>query len=54
MKVAELIERLKDINPNHQVYIWVDGERYALWDIDADFEDDYIDLNALIPEGETP
>lgn len=54
MTVAELINQLKDIPPNDHVFIWVDGERYAISCVDADFGDNYIDLNALIPTGETP
>jgi hypothetical protein len=53
MKVSELIEQLKDIHPDDHVFIWVDGERYAISCIDADFGDNYVDLNAQINEGET-
>lgn len=54
MKVSELIAQLVDLPQNDHVFIWVDGERYEISCIDADFGDNYIDLNALIPEGQTP
>lgn len=53
MKVSELIEQLKSVSPDRNVFIWIDGERYALSSIDDNFEGGYMDLNALIPEGET-
>ena len=48
MTVAELIEQLKDIPPDDHVFIWADGERYAISDVDVDLGDNYIDLNAKI------
>lgn len=51
MTVAELIAQLKDIAPDDHVFIWVDGNRYAIADIDVDLGDNYIDLNAQV-EGE--
>ena len=48
MTVAELIVKLKDIPPNDHVFIWVDGERYEITDIDIDVGDNYVDLNGKI------
>jgi hypothetical protein len=50
MTVKELMEQLKDIHPDDHVFLWVDGERYAISCIDADLGDNYIDLNAKIGE----
>ena len=53
MTVAELMGELKNIPPDDHVFIWVDGERYPIADVDVDLGDNYIDLNAQINEGET-
>ena len=53
MTVAELMGELKNIPPDDHVFIWVDGERYAISCIDADLGDNYVDLNAQINGGET-
>ena len=48
MKVKELIEKLKDLPPETQVYLWLDGERHEIEDIDDSFVDGYefVELNA--------
>jgi len=51
MTVSELIEQLKDIPPDDHVFIWVDGNRYAISCIDANFGDNHVDINARINEG---
>ena len=53
MTVAELVEQLKNIPPDDHVFLWVDGNRYSISDIDVDLGDNYIDLNAQINEGVT-
>lgn len=50
MTVSELIDALWALDEAHdtsQVFIWVDGERYPLSDIDATM-DSHIDLNAKV------
>jgi hypothetical protein len=55
MKISELIEHLHSVNalPDYgDVYLWVDGNRYAISDVDIScYEDgDYIDINADVGE----
>jgi hypothetical protein len=44
MKVHELIAQLQTLERNKEVFMWVDGERYPIADVDP--MDWYIDLNA--------
>lgn len=44
MKVKELIALLKTISPESDVFVWVDGERYPVTEIDP--IDSYVDINA--------
>jgi hypothetical protein len=47
MNVKNLTELLKDLPPNLPVYIWIDGERYPIVDIDDSLvEDGHVDINA--------
>lgn len=48
MTVQDLIDQLKDLPPNDHVFIWVDGNRYAVSGIDPDFGDNYVDINAEV------
>jgi hypothetical protein len=53
MKVYELIEQLKTAPQDCEVFLYIDGERYATTDTDASFTDvGFIDINAKI-EGVT-
>lgn len=52
MKINELIDALQKCrNPEAEVYLWVDGDRIAIDQID-DFADDasYVDINAINEE----
>ena len=47
MKPSELIEQLKHLPPDCEVYLWVDGERHAVADVDPSFESEcFVDINA--------
>jgi hypothetical protein len=49
MKVYELIEQLKTAPQDSEVFLYIDGERYAATDTDASFIDvGFIDINAKI------
>lgn len=51
MKVKDLIEQLKDIPPDTDVYIWNDGERLEAQMVDDSFVEDhsFIDINIFVP-----
>ena len=44
MKVNELIALLKTVDPKSEVFVWVDGERHPVTEIDP--IDCYVDINA--------
>jgi hypothetical protein len=44
MKVTELIALLKTVDPESEVFVWVDGERHPVTEIDP--IDWYVDINA--------
>jgi len=47
MKVRELIEQLKKVNQDSEVFIWIDGERVPVHSVDDNFSDAwYVDINA--------
>ena len=51
MTVAELIALLKTVPDDRQVFIWVDGERYPITEVDPIVTEDdpngwYVDINA--------
>jgi hypothetical protein len=46
MKVRELIALLKECNPDREVFVWVDGDRYPTHSVDGNFDDNLIDINA--------
>lgn len=48
MTVQELINQLQSLPANDHVFIWVDGNRYPISDVDADLGDNYVDLNAEV------
>jgi hypothetical protein len=51
MKAYELIEQLKTVSPDCEVYLWVDGDRYAAADVDTSFEaNGFLDINANMGE----
>jgi hypothetical protein len=52
MTIAELFEQLKDVPKDDHVFIWVDGNRYAISCVDIDLGDNMVDLNAKIDQGE--
>ena len=43
MKVHELIALLKTVDPESDVFVWIDGERYPV--IEVDPIDGYVDIN---------
>jgi len=46
MRVKELIQALQKIPQESHVYIWVDGDRYPITDVDDSFVDDgWVDIN---------
>ena len=48
MTTQELIDQLKELPPNTQVYLWLDGERRELAGTDDAFVGEYqfVELNA--------
>lgn len=48
MTIKELIAQLQDLPPDDHVFIWVDGNRYPIADVDVDLGDNYVDLNAQV------
>jgi hypothetical protein len=47
MKVRELIAQLSEVNPDSEVFIWIDGDRTPVHSVDDNFSDDwYVDINA--------
>jgi hypothetical protein len=44
MRVHELIALLKTVDPESEVFVWVDGERHPVTEIDP--IDWYVDINA--------
>jgi hypothetical protein len=44
MKVKELIALLQTVNLESEVFVWVDGERHPVTEIDP--MDWYVDINA--------
>jgi len=44
MKVSELIALLKTVEQDSQIFVWVDGDRYPVTEIDP--IDWYVDINA--------
>ena len=51
MKVSELITLLKAVDPDDEVFVWVDGERHAVGDVDP-VGDWYTDINVVKQTGE--
>jgi len=48
--VQQLIDALQKLPPHAAVYVWDDGERYVIRNID-DWDDDHVDLNLFfIPQ----
>lgn len=43
-KVKDLIAELQNLDPNAEVFVWVDGERYPI-NPDLDPIDWYVDIN---------
>jgi hypothetical protein len=50
MKKHELLEQLKDVPYYADIYLWVDGNRYAITDVDDSMaaESNFVDLNANV------
>ena len=47
MTAHELIQKLSQLPPETQVFMWVDGERYPIHaDLDADYSEGCADINA--------
>ena len=44
MKVKDLIAQLSAVSPESEVFVWVDGDRFPVTDIDP--IDWYVDINA--------
>ena len=59
MTVSELIDALKDLPPEAEVYVWDAGDRLGLVDVDTSFLDEahpFVDLNTntdQFSQGET-
>lgn len=50
MTVQELINQLQGLPANDHVFIWADGNRYAIADLDVDLGDNYVDINAEVDQ----
>lgn len=50
MKVSELIALLNTVDQDKEVFVWADGERYEVAEVDP--IDWYVDINAFIPKNE--
>ena len=52
MKVKDLIAQLRTVPDHCDVYLWVDGNRYAITDVDTSCHEDgdFIDINANVGE----
>jgi len=50
MKKHELLEALKTVPFYAEIYLWVDGERYAITDVDDSMaeESNFVDINANV------
>jgi hypothetical protein len=49
MKVTELISQLSTVNPDSEVYLYINGERIGVQSVDDNFTDKwYVDINADI------
>ena len=55
MKISQLIAQLQTVPDYCDVYLWVDGNRYAITDVDTMSHEsgDFIDINANVDTGET-
>ena len=54
MRAKDLIERLKELPPDTTVFVWVDGERYPLYEaVDYWDEHSFVDLNAVVDKAES-
>jgi len=55
MKVRDLIAQLQTVPDYCDVYLWVDGNRYAIADVDTSCHEDgdFIDINANVDTGES-
>ena len=42
----QLIDALKDLPPDAVVYVWNDGDRYVIQNVD-NWDDEHVDLNIL-------
>ena len=48
MTIKELIDQLKELPVNNDVFIWVDGNRYSISLVDDNLDGNYVDINAEI------
>ena len=46
MKVRELMALLKTVDQDHDVFVWVDGDRYDVAEVDP-VGDWYVDINVF-------
>lgn len=44
MKAIELIKKLVDLQSNAEVYVWIDGERHEILELDL-WDKDHLDIN---------
>jgi hypothetical protein len=53
MNVRDLIAQLQTVPDYCNVYLWVDGNRYAITDVDTSCHEDgdFIDINANVDTG---
>ena len=52
MTVDDLLKQLKDLPPDTTVFVWVDGERYPVYEaVDYWDEHAFVELNAVVSKG---
>lgn len=47
MTAIELIKKLSELKPDVKVFVWIDGERLPIYDVDADWDDSCVDINVM-------
>ena len=47
MTATELIKQLSKLKSDVEVFVWIDGERLPVYDVDADWDDGCADINVM-------